>query len=746
MNGAVANAVFIPTNTEATAIDISNTDTATKEPSSNDRPLTNHQHTRKEPSSNDRPLTNHHQHTPSFVFSDTLESRMNWSLLSYVVKSSEHHMRESEYNQKLKGATWNVLIMLVVTAAFFGLTNGWRFIDSFWFAFVTLSTIGYGDFTPQTPFSRVIFVVISKVGLGTMTLFLAEAVDYANRQRENARKAMQRVAKADKLRKSGMSVNAQEYWDRIDTDRSGSIEGTEIHKLARWVLESFRPPGEEMKDISEEDVKTEAAVIMKNCDHNNDGTLDEIEFKHYYNTVVINLELQHSALHKKYCFGLVQPTTLLQRLGVKVLISMITFAIMLVIGGSVLNWSEGWWFTDGVYFAFQTSSTIGYGDQSSLYRHWTFISHDINVDSVSQLWSDVTLGYNQSLGEVLPSECLASRGICTVSGDGTSCNCAFSDIAKVILTIYFLLSAGNLAVLFDATMAYTEALQVESKRIAAKVSLEAKEQARRMSNRALSTVGKPAASSIGGKAKGTTTNAKQVQIDKTSQPPTKIVPKIVPTTDPKEEELHTNNHVAKKLSKNIAKLQPNCCKTFTSSTCYRLSGIILSCALYMLFGAAVFLSLEPDTFSNMYESYYFCAITLTTIGYGDFTVSSPGAKIFVIFYGIVGIALISKLLQVVQDEMQDLTEGRVTCAKKLVCCKKSSKTWSDEVSFCVVVLMFLCFCVCDIFVGVEHVFFVLTIKNSLLCFVVLSLDMVGDTCNFSRYNHVCDWYDFISIV
>jgi len=611
-------------------------------------------------------------------------------------------MRESEYNQKLKGATWNVLIMLVVTAAFFGLTNGWRFIDSFWFAFVTLSTIGYGDFTPQTPFSRVLFVVISKVGLGTMTLFLAEAVDYANRQRENAREAMTRVAKADKLRKSGMSVKAQEHWDQIDVDRSGSIEGTEIHKLARWVLESFRLPEKEMKDISEEDVKAEAAVILKNCDQNNDGTLDELEFKHYYNTVVVNLELQHSALHKTYCFGLVQPKTKLQKSGVKALISMITFAIMLVIGGSVLNWSEGWWFTDGVYFAFQTSSTIGYGDQSSLYRHWTFISHDINVDSVSQLWSDVTLGYNQSLGEVLPLECLASRGICTVSDDGTSCNCAFSDIAKVILIIYFLLSASNLAVLFDATMAYTEALHEESKRIASKVSTEAKEQARRMSNRALTVgksatssigevaVGKSATSSIGGMAKGTTTNAEQVDNTSTSQPPTKIVP----TTDPQEEKLQTeklptDNRVAKKRSKNVAKPKPNCCKTFTSSPCYRLSGIVLYCALYMLFGAAVFLSLEPDTFSNMYESYYFCAITLTTIGYGDFTVSSPGAKIFLIFYGIVGIALISKLLQVVQDEMQDLTEGRVICAKKLFCCKQSSKTWSDEVRFCVYVFCFV---------------------------------------------------------
>ena len=510
-------------------------------------------------------------------------------LLKYVVKSAEVDMMEAEYTNKFKTAGYNVCVMLVLTAAVFGLTNGWRFIDSFWFAFVTLSTLGYGDFTPETVFSRLVFVAFSKIGLGTMTLFLAEIVDYSNRQREIHRLAMERVRKAE--------------------------------------LDGFFDP--------------------KNS----------------------------TLFGKRLCFGLLPPLkTNLQKSGYKAFKSLVAFFIIMFVGASALGYSEGWLYVDGLYFAFQTSSTIGYGDQSSLYNYWPpnpVTGSTQGLDDPEPInWGSVSIGHNFSLGEVPPLACIKeAQGLCTLSEDGTACECTFSDGAKLVIVVYFLLSAGSLAVLFDAALDYAEA-----------VSEQAETVARRMSRKAAHGMGLIESGSGSGleKGAGDSTASSSITSSDTGSG-TKIVPatpslpnselgttgvkRLVPTAPPASD----------LLRKQMAKSRKKCHQT----PCFRLSGSVFACSLYMLFGAGVFFSLEPETFGTLWHAYYFCAISLTTIGYGDYCVSTPGAKIFLIFYCILGVALVTKFLAGVQKEMSKATRARVLCAQRMSCCRKSSEKWSD---------------------------------------------------------------------
>lgn len=44
------------------------------------------------------------------------------------------------------------------------------------------------------------------------------------------------------------------------------------------------------------------------------------------------------------------------------------------------------------------------------------------------------------------------------------------------------------------------------------------------------------------------------------------------------------------------------------------------------------------------DSIYFMVITLTTIGYGDLSPSTPGGKVFVIFFGAIGLAIVAATL------------------------------------------------------------------------------------------------------
>jgi len=58
---------------------------------------------------------------------------------------------------------------------------------------------------------------------------------------------------------------------------------------------------------------------------------------------------------------------------------------------------------------------------------------------------------------------------------------------------------------------------------------------------------------------------------------------------------------------------------------------------------------------NLLDSFYFSVITLTAVGYGDFSPSATADKIFTIFYIFVGVGLILGFLNIIAARS---TEGR----------------------------------------------------------------------------------------
>jgi len=62
-------------------------------------------------------------------------------------------------------------LLLVPSAAFMAL-EGWTYGDSFYFMFVTCTTMGFGDFFPQTPGGRGLLLFIALMGLGGLAVML----------------------------------------------------------------------------------------------------------------------------------------------------------------------------------------------------------------------------------------------------------------------------------------------------------------------------------------------------------------------------------------------------------------------------------------------------------------------------------------------------------------------------------------------------------------------------------------------
>ena len=64
-----------------------------------------------------------------------------------------------------------VIIVLSVGTLFYALVEGWNLVDSFYFSVITLTTVGYGDLTPDTPMGKLFTTVYIFFGLSIVGVF-----------------------------------------------------------------------------------------------------------------------------------------------------------------------------------------------------------------------------------------------------------------------------------------------------------------------------------------------------------------------------------------------------------------------------------------------------------------------------------------------------------------------------------------------------------------------------------------------
>lgn len=70
----------------------------------------------------------------------------------------------------------------------------------------------------------------------------------------------------------------------------------------------------------------------------------------------------------------------------------------------------------------------------------------------------------------------------------------------------------------------------------------------------------------------------------------------------------------------------------------QMTVIGVAAATLLSTGAIFFHITEKLSWVN---AYYFCTITLTTVGYGDFVPKTPAEKIFIMFYILIGIGIVA---------------------------------------------------------------------------------------------------------
>ena len=69
-----------------------------------------------------------------------------------------------------------LVVLIVVLGHVIGIREGWSRADSVYYAFITATTVGYGDFHPKKRLSKMLAVTISFVGLVLTGIIVALAL------------------------------------------------------------------------------------------------------------------------------------------------------------------------------------------------------------------------------------------------------------------------------------------------------------------------------------------------------------------------------------------------------------------------------------------------------------------------------------------------------------------------------------------------------------------------------------------
>jgi len=103
--------------------------------------------------------------------------------------------------------------------------------------------------------------------------------------------------------------------------------------------------------------------------------------------------------------------------------------------------------------------------------------------------------------------------------------------------------------------------------------------------------------------------------------------------------------------------------------------LLLTTIGIIIFGTFVYHYLEGW---NYIDSLYFCVITLTTVGYGDFSPQTDEGKLFTIFYIILGLGIILGFINTVHNHYRDEKLNKIKERKKRTIISTKKRKLLDE--------------------------------------------------------------------
>ncbi len=86
---------------------------------------------------------------------------------------------------RVKGLLAFTIGMILWASVFYHFVEGWSWLDSIYFSVVTISTVGFGDFSPETAAGKIFTMFYIIVGLGVFVTAATTVADTILSQGDN---------------------------------------------------------------------------------------------------------------------------------------------------------------------------------------------------------------------------------------------------------------------------------------------------------------------------------------------------------------------------------------------------------------------------------------------------------------------------------------------------------------------------------------------------------------------------------
>jgi len=92
-------------------------------------------------------------------------------------------LKDEEYRDLLT----TTAIIIAFGSIVYHYLEGWTWIDSVYFSVITLTTIGYGDFAPQTNEGKLFTVFFILIGLGVILSFVNTVFNHYSKEKHKTK-------------------------------------------------------------------------------------------------------------------------------------------------------------------------------------------------------------------------------------------------------------------------------------------------------------------------------------------------------------------------------------------------------------------------------------------------------------------------------------------------------------------------------------------------------------------------------